>query len=70
MADPDWTQVNADKEAKKQKVSSYIATKCRIDSDVDDLRTIGACLSNGAKLEIDILTGGLANYTYKIAPCN
>ena len=67
MAAPDWHQLNADKEEKKHTVTSYIATKCRIDSDVHDLRTIGACLSNGAKLEIDILTGGLANYTYKIS---
>lgn len=66
MAEPNWEEVQEDKEQKKQLVTSYIASKCKVDSDVEDLREIGACLSNGAKLEIDILTGGLANYTYKI----
>lgn len=66
MAELNWTHVQKDKEQKKLAVTSYIASKCSIDSDVEDLREIAACLSNGAKLEIDILTGGLANYTYKV----
>lgn len=67
MAEPNWQKVQEDKEQKKQAVTSYIASKCKVDSDIKVLRDIGASLSNGAELEIDILTGGLANYTYKIA---
>lgn len=67
MAEPNWQEVQEDKEQKKQAVTSYIASKCEADSEVENLREIGTCLSNGAKLEIDILTGGLANYTYKIS---
>ena len=67
MAEPNWQKVQEDKEQKKQAVTSYIASKCKVDSDTKVLRNIGASLSNGAELKIDILTGGLANYTYKIS---
>lgn len=64
---PNSEELNKDKEAKKQAVTEYIASKCVANSDIEDLRNIGACLSKGSKLDIEILTGGLCNYSFKIS---
>lgn len=66
-AEPNWEEVAKDKEAKKQAVLDHIASKCTESSEFEDLRAIARCLAKGGKLSISILTGGLANYTYKVS---
>lgn len=62
-----WEEISKDKEAKKEAVINHIAAECKIESNNKYMQTVGECLSNGNKLSIEILTGGLANYTYKIS---
>lgn len=65
-AEPNWEEISKDKEAKKKAVINHIISKCHTNSEHELLRAIGTCLDKNGKIEIDILTGGLANYTYKI----
>lgn len=66
-SEPNWDEVNQDKEKKKLAVLEHIKSRCTSSSDIDDLRTINSYLSNGSEINIEILTGGLANYSYAVS---
>lgn len=64
-AGPDYEAMVKDKEEKKQLVVDQISEQSK-SSDFEDLKAIAKALEEGDKLEAKILTGGQANYTYKV----
>ena len=54
--------------ANKQVVFDHILSKCTEDNEFEDFRTMASFLkaSDENKLEIKVLTGGLANFSYQI----
>ena len=55
-----------DKEQKKKVVVEAISSHCNNSSQFKDLRLIGDALECGDKLEAEVLTGGLTNFSYKV----
>lgn len=59
--------IEIDKEIKKKVVIKVITEHCNDSSQFEDFKLIGEALQTGDKLEINILTGGLTNFSYRIS---
>jgi len=59
--------IENDKENKKKVVIEIITEHCNDSSQFEDLKLIGEALQAGDKLDINILTGGLTNFSYRIS---
>lgn len=55
-----------DQESKKRIIADTIASYCTAASPHPPLRKIGHAIREGDKLEMDILSGGVTNYSYKV----
>uniref|UniRef100_A0A7S2XJV9 Aminoglycoside phosphotransferase domain-containing protein n=1 Tax=Attheya septentrionalis TaxID=420275 RepID=A0A7S2XJV9_9STRA len=65
--DPPAELLEKDKETKKKLVIDTISSFCKDSSPFEIFRNMGEALNDGSgELVVDILTGGLTNYSYKV----
>jgi hypothetical protein len=58
--------ITKDQEEKKSLVAKTISAHCNDSSKFQILRTIGQALQDGDQLQLDILTGGHTNLSYRV----
>jgi len=63
----DTEALENDREVKKKIVAEVISVHSNDSSQFEDLRKIGQALQAGDKLLIDIITGGVTNFSYRIS---
>ena len=59
-------EVQKDKELKKKLLLELIVSHCNDESEFEVLRAVGAALKSGDKLNAQVISGGVTNYSYKV----
>jgi hypothetical protein len=57
--------IEKDREEKKSLVVKAISAHCNDSSKFQDLRNIGQALQDGDELQLNILSGGYTNFSYR-----